>query len=92
MITPTPAALHTCVTELLDAVSAVRKQVDALQYEYVTLRESNLGVDNLGPTVPPAEALAATKLALATVDDALICVVDSIYDAMRHSARLKVRE
>jgi hypothetical protein len=85
----TPAELHTRVTALLDTVSAIRKQVRELQYEYSALNEDHLGVDNLGPAVSAAEALAASKLALARIDDTMICTVDAVYDAMQHSSRLK---
>lgn len=91
MTPPTPAALHTGVTDLLDTIGAVQRQVRDLQLEYAMLTTSHLSIDDLGPTVSAEEALAASKLALASVDDALICVVDAIYDAMQYSSRLKPR-
>lgn len=88
----TPAQLHVDVVGLLDAVDAVRRRAPELSREYSTLEAGSLSVDELGPTVSSMDVLDAAKLALTSADDALLCVVDSIYDTMRHTSRLKERE
>lgn len=86
-----PAELHDGVVQLFDGVTGVRRHLAALRHRYLALDPEQLDVDDLGPEVSVPEAVAAVHGGLIGIDEELRIVTDATYDAIRHTARLKVK-
>ncbi|NKY19532.1 hypothetical protein HF999_14285 [Tsukamurella spumae] len=75
--------------DLLDVLQGTRRRLTEIKHEFARLDPNKLEVDELGDATTASAAMRAARAGLSDTDRALTLAQEAVYEAMRHTSRLR---